>query len=415
MRSPHRKHDRSSFFKYMTAEVAALVLKNRTLRWSSPVLFNDPFDVPRELILDLDYQDILQASAKCFAHLIEEPPEDTSRLSPKVRLVVETVKRGIPPEVKREMLESIETPEPLQAGSGQAVEELRRIWRALIPDLRILCLTERPTHAAMWCHYAGNYSGAVLEFRCLDETDSALLTAERVIYPTEKPAIYTAEGWAELVVLDQRSATEKMLYIATHTKAPDWRYENEWRVVIDFPTLFAEESALWVKTYTISASKVLIQVQPTADLPEELVSAFPSNKIFRQDNVELCSLGELVESMLRSKPTGEFIAKEGRDDHQSFHLRWEPPRDQSGNSLFMHSILHNLFREIRFIQVEGPCRIDINKFGMRSGVLGEVKVAWGQTSIAGREALVVASHDENRGEMVSVRFGEESTEESQAN
>lgn len=131
MRSPNRRHDRTSFFKYMTAEVAALVLKNRTLRWSSPVLFNDPFDVPRELILDLDYQDILRAAAKCFARLIDEPPEDTSRLSPKIRLIVETVKRGIPPEVKREILESLVEPEPLQTGSGRAVEELRQIWRAL--------------------------------------------------------------------------------------------------------------------------------------------------------------------------------------------------------------------------------------------------------------------------------------------
>jgi hypothetical protein len=177
---------------------------------------------------------------------------------------------------------------------------------------------------------------------------------------------------------------------------------------IDFPTLFAEESALWVKTYTIAAAKVLIQVKPIVDLPEELVSALPSNTIFTHEGTALCSAGELVESMLRSKPTGEYLAKEGRDDHQSFQLRWEPPRDQSGNPLFLHNIQQNLMREINFIQVEGPCQIDINKFGMRKGVLGEVKVAWGQTSIAGRETLVVATHDKEKGEVVSVKFGEES-------
>lgn len=283
MRSPNRMHDRTSFFKYMTAEVAALVLKNRTLRWSSPVLFNDPFDVPRELILDLDYQDILRAAAKCLSRLIENPPEDTSKLSSGIRLIVDTVKNGIPREEKRELLENLMTPESTQTGSGQAVEELRRMWRAMIPDLRILCLTERPTHAAMWCHYAGNYSGAVLEFHCLDETDSALLTAERVTYPTEKPEIYTAEGWAELMVLDQKSASEKMLHIATHTKAPDWSYEDEWRIVsykrptnsgyfTDYPFYPQELAALYLGPL-ISDSDQHSLVR--------LISAYPSAKVFR--------------------------------------------------------------------------------------------------------------------------------------
>lgn len=283
MRSPYRKHDRSSFFKYMTAEVAGLVLKNRMLRWSSPVLFNDPFDVPRELIFDLDYQDIYRASAECFSRLIENPPENTSKLSPKIRQVVEMVKRGISPETKRLVLESLAEPGPLQSGSGQAIEDLRRMWRALIPDLRILCLTVRPTHAAMWCHYAGNYSGVVLEFHCLDETDSALLTAEQVTYPTEKPAIYTAEGWAELMVLDHRTATEKMLHIATYTKAPDWSYEDEWRIVsykrptdsgdyTDYPFHPRELAAIYLgPLVSESDQKSLVK----------LMSAYPSGKVFR--------------------------------------------------------------------------------------------------------------------------------------
>lgn len=283
MRSPHRKHERSSFFKYMTAEVAALVLKNRTLRWSSPVLFNDPFDVPRELILDLDYQDILRASAKCFSRLIENPPDDTSKLTPRIRLIVETVKNGITPEEKRVILESLAEPESTQSGSGQAVEELRRMWRALIPDLRILCLTERPNHAAMWCHYAGNYSGAVLEFHCLDETDSALLTAEKVTYPTEKPAIYNAEGWAELLVLHPSAASEELLHIATYTKAQDWSYEDEWRIVSykspadsgdfsDYPFHPRELAAIYLgPLITDSNQNSLVS----------LMSAYPSAKVFK--------------------------------------------------------------------------------------------------------------------------------------
>ena len=52
----NRYHDRGYFFKYGTAEVALSILDNLKVRWSSPLLFNDPFDVERafELGFDLD-------------------------------------------------------------------------------------------------------------------------------------------------------------------------------------------------------------------------------------------------------------------------------------------------------------------------------------------------------------------------
>ncbi len=49
MQNPNRQNDRKSFFKYMSPGTAKTVLENSTLRWSSPILFNDPFDVPREM------------------------------------------------------------------------------------------------------------------------------------------------------------------------------------------------------------------------------------------------------------------------------------------------------------------------------------------------------------------------------
>jgi hypothetical protein len=111
--------------------------------------------------------------------------------------------------------------------------EMRIMWKAMLPNFRILCVTESPAHAAMWCHYAGGYTGAVLEFRCADDLDSALLTAKPVRYPPEKPEIYTAEGWASITILNTMTGVQRMLDAATFTKSPDWSYESEWRVVTD--------------------------------------------------------------------------------------------------------------------------------------------------------------------------------------
>lgn len=230
MRSPNRLHDRLSFYKYMTVATARAILTNCTLRWSSPVRFNDPFDVPRELAFGIEPQEFVGASGRRMRRLIEEPPEDTTQLSPKLRQIVETAKNGISPELKAELLAGIADVTSSSTPSGAAMNELRELWRTWLPDYRILCLTESPSHVAMWHHYADEYRGVVLEFKCVDETDSAWLAARPVTYPPQKPSVYTADGWAEILTLLPEAAIRAMLDAATYTKSPDWSYESEWRI-----------------------------------------------------------------------------------------------------------------------------------------------------------------------------------------
>ena len=54
MALPSWSHDRKCFYKYMTADVAKLVLQNNTLRWALQKLFNDPFDVQFDLRVEYD-------------------------------------------------------------------------------------------------------------------------------------------------------------------------------------------------------------------------------------------------------------------------------------------------------------------------------------------------------------------------
>jgi hypothetical protein len=230
MRSPNRTHDRQSFFKYMSAATANVVLTNRTLRWSSPILFNDPFDVPREMSFGLTPGDIVDALGRRMSDLIERPPNDTADLEPKVKLIVDTVRNGIPPDVKVELLKGLKETASSHRPAGESMEAFRAMWRAWLPEFRILCLTESPAHLAMWYHYADRYRGAVLEFRCDDELDSAWLAANPVTYPLVKPAVYTADDWASLLTMRTEIAVQTMLNLATLTKPPDWNYESEWRI-----------------------------------------------------------------------------------------------------------------------------------------------------------------------------------------
>ncbi len=47
------------FFKYVTADIARTILENGTLRFSSPAMFNDPFDTQFDLHLEFDEATII--------------------------------------------------------------------------------------------------------------------------------------------------------------------------------------------------------------------------------------------------------------------------------------------------------------------------------------------------------------------
>lgn len=230
MQTPNRLHDRKSFIKYMSAETAIKVLESSSLRWSSPLLFNDPFDVPRELSFGITADELHLAAERTLTRLILSPPSDTSGFDPRLRMILDIVKNGVSEELKSKMVASIRGGGESRAIADAAMDELRNMWRQDLPNFRILCLTESPKHAAMWYHYADRYRGVALELKCIDELDSAWLMAKPVKYPVEKPAVYTADGWAE-IVLRPESAFEDMFNVAVYTKSPDWSYEAEWRIV----------------------------------------------------------------------------------------------------------------------------------------------------------------------------------------
>ena len=80
----------------------------------------------------------------------------------------------------------------------------------------------------MWYHYADKYRGVVLEVICDDELDSAWLMVKKVEYPEAKPLVYTAEGWAELLLKPLEEAVRIIFHTCSYTKSPDWSYEDEW-------------------------------------------------------------------------------------------------------------------------------------------------------------------------------------------
>jgi hypothetical protein len=229
-RSPHRRHERRTFFKYMSADVATNVLESHKLRWSSPLLFNDPFDVPRELSFGVTAKQLAAAVADRVISLIEHPPDDLNGLSPMLQVIIGKAKENASKELNAALIESVRESVARMNPKEDSINEFRTMWKEQLPNFRILCLCARNESASMWLHYADRYAGVVLELEASDARDSAWLMAREVAYAKELPDLHTADGWARYVIMGSELSVPQILEDATYNKALDWSYEHEWRI-----------------------------------------------------------------------------------------------------------------------------------------------------------------------------------------
>lgn len=231
-RSPNRCHDKRFFYKYVSAAVAKTILVTRRLRWSSPLLFNDPFDVTQELRLNFDEAELSAVLAEELAVLIDEADFTAAPPHPALGVLLSILKSQSNPDVRRQIVEELrrESSAPT-AGQLQAFAALKQMWREIVPTFRILCLSELKDVTSMWLHYANSYQGAVLEFECVDQLDGAFLVARPVSYQDTPPAIADKQVWARCMLGRGEKTYYDLFTEYQYVKTTAWSYEREWRIV----------------------------------------------------------------------------------------------------------------------------------------------------------------------------------------
>lgn len=226
--SPNRVHDEQFFYKYVSAEVAKIIISTRKLRWSSPILFNDPFDVNQELPLNFDEAELNIALAEKVALLVEQGVSSVGH--PELATLLDMATH-VDPDVRKKMVKDLrQKAGATTLGQIQALDRIKASWRKRVPKLRILCLSKLNDVIPMWQHYADEYKGVVLEFEAVDETDSAFLVARQVDYQDYPIDISDVETWANGLV-EGPEALMELINQYQYIKATSWKYEEEWRIV----------------------------------------------------------------------------------------------------------------------------------------------------------------------------------------
>src|SRR5271154_5206616 len=224
------RHDRQAFFKYYTAASVKITLSSTSLKWSTPAVFNDPFDNQFELHYEEPTDELVESQLKQFIENITSPePLRPNQFGPKTEIMefIRQVHMQNP---------DIKYTEDYQAYlRGGVIEGMRRVSaympeanaeiRGVMADTSVFCLSETHDNLLMWSHYAQNHTGAVIEFRVLPEVDSPTLAAKPVRYSTQTPRLIFAD------LADFERLCHEMVEVITLTKSDVWAYEKEWRIV----------------------------------------------------------------------------------------------------------------------------------------------------------------------------------------
>lgn len=216
-------------FKFMTAETAKVVLENQTLRWSTPRMFNDPFDVQFDLRIEVDKVEVRRLALQKLwdDHYGPAPAPPGNPFGHMIQAF-----RGRFPELSREEFEAnfggpIE--ESIEKGLA-GVPRLHEQTREQMRNSKILCLTSSPENILMWTHYAGQHSGVAIRFRDIPGLDSPWKEAKPVNYVKEIPLLADNETLSDIMSGRQSFDMPNMIHRLVYTKSTAFSYEQELRL-----------------------------------------------------------------------------------------------------------------------------------------------------------------------------------------
>lgn len=230
MAAPGGTQRRTKFYKYMKAGTAKAVLANGALRWSSPTLFNDPFEMQFDLHIEYNrdrlVDRVLQRYVDVFNGRVQAQPGNEFHENIKIlRAVVPDLKEA---DLRNEQRPAIhESLKRAERGLPKIHEELR----AILADKKIICFSELPDNILMWAHYCENHTGAVVEFSYIEKYASVWGAAKPVRYMAHIPLLADEEAMFRSLTGQESIASPERFYDAVYVKAQDWAYEKEWRTL----------------------------------------------------------------------------------------------------------------------------------------------------------------------------------------
>ncbi len=251
-----RHHKQDFFYKYCTAGTAQKVFETSTFRWSSPLIFNDPFDNQSGMHVDFNIAEYTKMYFDRLEELViaDEAPvfDDFNKYSESILMLrdMSSTHGGFP------KAKAIETMSPIVQGFAAKIiethERLLTMWNRNLPRMRMFCMSDTFDNIQMWSHYADYHRGVVIKLKVAEtaEEDDSLWLAQRVNYIPKALPLFTTAHIDESFGIKKFNPPSYDMF--AYNKFDIWKDENEWRVF----TLEDEPNDTYFNDYKFRFDKI---------------------------------------------------------------------------------------------------------------------------------------------------------------
>lgn len=215
-----------SFFKYMSASTARIVLQTQRLRWSTAKLLNDPYDLQFWVHRPVDIIDVRRLSIEKFNEVLSGVRSFTPGNPIAQEILRRLSYRSL--ESFRDIFPSfVESPlKKINGRLNQHNEELK----VFFSTTKFFCLSLDALNIQMWSHYADSHRGVVLEFDTPEGIDSPWKVAKPVRYLQDLPNIFDSDFWSDYFSGSRNFDHAHVMNTILYSKHVGWGYEKEWRI-----------------------------------------------------------------------------------------------------------------------------------------------------------------------------------------
>ncbi|MCX5870427.1 MAG: DUF2971 domain-containing protein [Deltaproteobacteria bacterium] len=225
-------HGKPHFFKYCTSDTLEKVLTNRTFKWSSPTLFNDPFDIQTDFRFGFEVDDFQEPLIQEQIEIVWGDNEPKGNINhPIFKAMLEARKTRIMNpgfRTRAEYEKFFRKIYPKYKKEEENLRELKRWWKKLSEGLRVYCVSEVHDDPLLWAHYADQHSGAVIKHKVIPKK-YAICAAMPVRYDDQIPMIADIDTYIKHITGQQELDVKEIFINFTTTKSNHWAYEKEWR------------------------------------------------------------------------------------------------------------------------------------------------------------------------------------------
>ncbi len=244
----------STLIKFCDIETGLKILNSQSLRWSSPALFNDPFEPDHHTNPGINKELLLKALIKEAISMLFGPNDPTGKSNRLIAAIARwrDEERFGSEEEAGQVLQQLlaQIAEQQQTTITAYIQQ----WQQYASQLRICCFSDKPTNMSAWQRYGDNHNGIALKFSCGEDT--ALPSPQRITYSNTPPQVTSLKQQVNIIYGKEVAPTSDEFTNKLLSKNKANNVEREWRCFSQDSDLNSESPEFWYSNKKFSTPEL---------------------------------------------------------------------------------------------------------------------------------------------------------------